>query len=73
MPIWMEYMKAAAPKSTDRPFDYSPLLQWASIDEATGRRVESGGRRYPFLAGTAPEATGFSAGQVSLDDLSTEL
>jgi hypothetical protein len=43
------------------------------IDEATGRRVVSGGVSYPFLEGTVPEGSGLKAGQVSIEDISTEL
>lgn len=73
LPIWMDYMAAAIPKAKDRPFPVWGNLDWVGIEESTGRRVDSGGVRYPFLHGTAPESTGLSAGQVSLEDLSTEL
>jgi penicillin-binding protein 1A len=73
LPIWIDYMKVAAPKDQDRPFAVHGDLDSANIDETTGRRVSSGGRTYPFLPGTVPEATGSEAGQVSLQDLTTEL
>ncbi len=73
LPIWMEYMKVAAPKEKNRDFPMHSSLEWASIEDATGRRVERGGRRYPFLPDTAPQSTGISAGQVTLEDLTTEL
>ena len=38
------------------------------IDESTGKRVTSGGARYPFLEGTVPESTGFAAGQIDASD-----
>jgi penicillin-binding protein 1A len=73
LPIWIDYMRAAAPKEKDRPFPMRGDIEWAHIDEETGRRVSSGGRAYPFIGGTAPESTGYQAGQVSLEDLTTEL
>ena len=73
LPIWMEYMREAAPKDKDRPFPIWGDIEWAQIEEETGRRVTDGGRRYPFLEDTTPEATGVSAGQVTLEDLATEL
>ncbi|MBN2801143.1 MAG: transglycosylase domain-containing protein [Deltaproteobacteria bacterium] len=73
LPIWMDYMKVAIPKQTDIPFAYRGGVDWISIDEATGRRVTSGGRLYPFLSDTVPESTGGAAGQVTLEDMATEL
>ena len=73
LPIWMEYMKVAAPKENDRPFPMRGNIQWAQVDEATGRVVSSGGRSYPFLDGTVPERTGVAVGEVSASDLATEL
>lgn len=73
LPLWIDYMREAAPKSSDRPFRMTGSIEWAQIDEETGRRVRSGGRAYPFIAGTAPEASGIEAGQVSIQDLATEL
>ncbi len=73
LPIWIDYMRVAAPKDKDRPFPMRGDIEWAQIDEATGRRVRSGGRSYPFIRGTAPESTGASAGQLSMEDLTTEL
>jgi len=73
LPIWMDYMKVAAPKDKDRPFPMWGNVQSAQIDEATGRRVTSGGRPYPFLPGTVPESTGISAGQLTVTDVLTEL
>jgi penicillin-binding protein 1A len=72
LPIWIDYMKVAAPQSRDRPFPVRGNLSYAMIDEATGRRVVSGGVTYPFLAGTAPEESGLKAGQVSIEDMSTQ-
>ncbi|MCB9678867.1 MAG: transglycosylase domain-containing protein [Alphaproteobacteria bacterium] len=73
LPIWMDYMKVAAPKEKDRPFPMWGDVQTAQIDEATGRRVDSGGRPYPFLPGTVPESTGIRAGQLTVTDVLTEL
>ncbi len=68
LPIWIEYMKEAAPRSKDRPFPMRGDVAWAGIDEATGRRVTEGGVSYPFLPGTVPEATGLLEGQVDIMD-----
>jgi penicillin-binding protein 1A len=73
LPIWIDYMKVAAPQSRDRAFPMRGALTYAMIDEATGRRVVSGGVSYPFLEGTVPEGSGLKAGQVSIEDISTEL
>jgi len=73
MPIWIDYMKVAAPKDKDRPFPMRGEVEWASIDQKTGRRVSGGGVAYPFLKGTAPASSGLRAGQVAIEDLSTEL
>lgn len=73
LPIWIDYMREAAPKEKDRPFPMRGDIEWAQIDEATGRRVSGGGRSYPFIAGTTPESTGYKAGEVSMDDLTTDL
>ena len=73
LPIWIDYMRAAAPKERDRPLPMRGDIEWAQIEESTGRRVTSGGLSYPFIKGTAPEGTGIEAGQVSLDELTTEL
>lgn len=73
LPIWLDVMKVAAPKSKDRPFPIRGDVEWILVDEATGRRVSSGGSAYPFLGGTAPESTGLDAGQMSIEDISTEL
>lgn len=73
LPIWMDYMKHAAPKEKDDPFIMWGNVQNAMIDEATGHHVSSGGRSYPFLKGTVPESTGGSAGQVTANDVMTEL
>jgi penicillin-binding protein 1A len=72
LPIWIDYMEEAAPKAENSgPFPMLGDIEWAQIDEATGRRVTSGGRSYPFLSGTVPEGEG-QAGQATLEDLSTD-
>ncbi|MFT6376404.1 MAG: penicillin-binding protein 1A, partial [bacterium] len=73
LPIWMDYMKVAVPPERDYAFPVTGDIEWANIEESTGRRVTGGGRRFPFLRGTVPESTGISAGQVSIDDIQTEL
>lgn len=80
LPIWMDYMAVASPKSKDRAFTKwgnrpgnTGGLTWVQIDEESGRRVTGGGRNYPFLPGTVPEATGATADQASIEDLTTEL
>ncbi len=74
LPLWMKYMEQAAPKPDNAtPFKIVGDIEWAQIDEATGRRVTSGGRSYPFLAGTVPEGSGVSAGQLTIEDLVTEM
>jgi penicillin-binding protein 1A len=69
LPVWIEYMKVAAPKSQDKPFKTASNIAWAQIDEKTGKRVTSGGVSYPFLEGTVPEGTGHEAGQVPIEDI----
>jgi hypothetical protein len=66
-------MREAAPKEKDRAFAVRGEVEWANIEEKTGRRLSSGGTSYPFLTGTAPEQTGISAGQMSISDLTTDL
>jgi penicillin-binding protein 1A len=74
LPIWIDYMKVAAPKDQNKgPFPNVGDLEWAQIDEKTGNRVTSGGRSYPFLKGTAPVGTGVAAGQKTVTDLTTEM
>ena len=70
LPIWMEYMKVAAPKADDRPFDAAPGVVWATVDEKTGRPME-GGRSMPFLPGTTPTGAMSVAGQKTSEDLLT--
>ncbi|MFK7931856.1 MAG: penicillin-binding transpeptidase domain-containing protein, partial [Myxococcota bacterium] len=72
LPIWIDVMREAAPKSTDRPFKEFGDLTWVGIDEKRGTRVTSGGRNYPFIRGTVPPDSGVAAGAVSVKDF-TEL
>lgn len=69
LPVWIEYMKAAAPRSKDRPFPQSGNISWVQIDESTGNRVTSGGVSYPFLEGTVPESSGMGVGDVGVGDI----
>ncbi|MBX2799076.1 MAG: transglycosylase domain-containing protein [Myxococcales bacterium] len=73
LPIWIEYMKVAAPRSKDRPFRARGDIGYAMIDETTGRRMTDGGVQYPFLPGTTPESSGLKEGQVDIKDFSGEL
>ena len=73
LPIWLDYMKVATKNRTDAKFPIRGDVRWAGIDERTGRRVSRGGRNYPFLPGTVPESSGTTAGQLTLEDLTTEL
>src|SRR5690606_31421724 len=57
LPIWVDYMQDAIEGRRDRPFPMASSLEWAPIEESTGRRVSSGGRSYPFLEGTVPKDT----------------
>jgi penicillin-binding protein 1A len=68
LPIWMEYMRAAYPKSLDRPFPIIPDVRWIPIDESTGR-ITTGGRSMPFLEETVPTGPAMELGQKSTEDL----
>lgn len=68
LPIWMDFMKVAAPKSENRRFKPLPGSSMVSIDELTGR-VAIGGRSIPMLPGTAPTNVVGAIGQKSADDL----
>lgn len=72
LPIWIDVMRDAAPKETDRAFPEYGDVVWVPIDENKGTRVTSGGRNYPFLRGTVPENSGVAAGTVTVEDF-TEL
>lgn len=73
LPLFVDYMKVAAPKSKDREFPMLGEIEWANIDEATGYAVTGGGLSYPFLKGTVPESTGGRAGELTLEQLGTEM
>ncbi len=70
LPIWMDYMKVASPKSKKLSFRPIPGVEMVPIDEKTGR-VASGGRAIPMLPGTAPQNTGAEIGQKTAEDLLT--
>jgi len=71
LPIWMEFMKVAAPKADDKNFPPLPGVQHVPIDESTGR-VASGGVVMPMLPGTVPEgSTSIEVGQKTAEDLLT--
>ena len=70
LPIWMDYMEDAFPKSQDRPFPAKGNLSWVGVDESTGRPLE-GGRSMPFLPGTAPKGVATEAGQKTAEELLT--
>lgn len=73
LPIWMDYMREAAPREDDRPFPIVGELEWVNIDDTSGRRVTSGGRSFPFIKGTAPESSGVTSDQYTIEDVDTEL
>ena len=70
LPIWIEYFRAAYPKSMARNFPRLPDVVMVEIDEATGR-VASGGRTMPFLPETVPTGPVVEIGQQSTEDLLT--
>jgi penicillin-binding protein 1A len=70
LPIWIDYMRAAYPKSIARAFPKIPNVVMVQIDEATGR-VATGGRTMPFLPGTVPTGPIVEIGQQSTQDLLT--
>jgi penicillin-binding protein 1A len=73
LPLFVDYMKVAAPKEKDRDFPMVGEIDWANIDEQTGYAVTGGGMSYPFLKGTVPESTGGRAGELTLEQLGTEM
>ena len=68
LPIWIDYMKAAAPRKNDRAFPIRGAVEWANIDESTGDRLAEGGVSYPFLVGTVPALSERKEGQVGIKD-----
>ncbi|HMV66975.1 MAG TPA: transglycosylase domain-containing protein, partial [Myxococcota bacterium] len=74
LPLWIDYMRVAAPKDKDRPFPEWGKVEWATIDEGTGGRTNGWGRRYPFLEGTLPPmVVAKEEGDPVIEDLATEL
>jgi penicillin-binding protein 1A len=70
LPIWMDFMRVAAPKSKAPRFKDIPNVDWAPIDETTGL-VSEGGRSMPFMKGTTPGSGMGAVGQVTAQDLLT--
>ncbi|MFH1463216.1 MAG: penicillin-binding transpeptidase domain-containing protein [Pseudomonadota bacterium] len=71
LPIWMDYMKVAAPRSEDHDFPVPTGVIWVPIDETTGR-VAGGGLSMPMLPGTVPEGSSeVLVGQKTSQDLLT--
>ena len=71
LPIWMDYMKVAAPRDADRDFPRIPGVELVPIDESTGL-VTHGGRAVPMLPGTAPRNVVGEVGQTSAEALLSE-
>lgn len=70
LPVWIDYMRAAYPKSIARSFPRIPKIVMVEIDETTGR-VATGGRAMPFLPDTVPTGPAVEIGQQSTQDLLT--
>jgi len=70
LPIWMDFMKVAAPKGEAPRFKALKGVVNAPIDENTGL-VSPGGRSMPFLPGTIPGSEMGEVGQVTATDLLT--
>ena len=70
LPIWMDFMKVAAPKGQVPRFKNLKGVIWAPIDETTGL-VSEGGRSMPFLPGTVPGTGDGPVGQITAQDLLT--
>ncbi len=68
LPIWMDFMRVAAPRDQDKRFPPLPGVEWVPIDESTGR-VANGGRVVPMLPGTAPTNVIGNLGDFSPEDL----
>ncbi len=72
LPIWMDFMRVAAPKDKDQPFPKLPAgVHSVPIDETTGRQT-IGGRQMPMLPGTEPTNVIGEIGQIGADDIMTE-
>ncbi len=70
LPVWMDYMRVAAPKDQDKDFPSLRGVEMVPIDENTGR-VANGGRPIPMLPGTAPTNVVGEIGQKTAEDLLT--
>jgi penicillin-binding protein 1A len=70
LPIWMDFMKVAAPREAKRRFREIPGVQWVSIDESTGRAA-IGGLPMPMLPGTGPDNVAVEIGQKTTEDILT--
>ncbi|MEL6348956.1 MAG: transglycosylase domain-containing protein, partial [Myxococcota bacterium] len=71
LPIWMDYMRVAAPKEADKDFPPIPDVDMVAIDESTGK-VARGGRVMPMLRGTAPTNIVGEVGQKDAESLMTD-
>ena len=70
LPVWMNFMKVAAPKGQAGAFAPLPGVEMVPVDESTGR-VATGGRAMPMLPGTAPSGSVGEVGQNTTEDLLT--
>ncbi|MEC7946504.1 MAG: penicillin-binding transpeptidase domain-containing protein, partial [Myxococcota bacterium] len=70
LPIWMDFMKVAAPREAKRRFKEIPGVQWVAIDESTGRAA-IGGLPMPMLPGTGPDNVAVEIGQKTTEDILT--
>ncbi|MCB9777990.1 MAG: transglycosylase domain-containing protein [Alphaproteobacteria bacterium] len=70
LPVWMDYMRVAAPKEADKDFPPLPQVEMVAIDERTGAAAR-GGRPMPFLRGTSPTNVVGEVGQKTADELLT--
>jgi penicillin-binding protein 1A len=74
LPLWIDYMRIATPKDTDRPFPVWGEVEWATINEWSGKKTAGWGQRYPFLPGTVPaQEAPRQPKEATLEDLATEL
>ena len=74
LPLWIDYMRLAAPKEKDREFPEFGKVEWAPINEWSGHRTPGWGRPYPFLEGTLPPmAVAKSKEDPVIEDLASEM
>lgn len=74
LPLWIDYMRLAAPKAKDREFPEWGKVEWATINEWSGQRTSGWGRQYPFLEGTLPPmAVAKKEDDAEIPDLATDL